>query len=89
MQLSKSERFLKDYTDFKNRISKVSEESIKKELQGLLSQLYSEVQSIDQQHQNLFFGAENRLSLNEGHNNIVNLRKKISQKLAAVEKLQS
>lgn len=89
MQLSKSERFLKEYTDFKNRINEISDESIKKELQSLLSQLYNSVQAIDRQHENLFVRAESRLSLDAGHNSISQLRKTLSQKISNYEKSKS
>jgi hypothetical protein len=89
MQLLKNERFIKEYTNFKERIDKIDNETIKKDLAGLLSKLHSEVQTIDRQHHDLFLGGKSVLRIDENHNNISVLRKKISQKLIDFEKSKS
>ena len=53
LNLEKSENFQKEYNEFNEKISAISNESVRLELQGMLQNLLKEVRYIDQQHQDL------------------------------------
>lgn len=81
MLLSKNERFLKEYSEFKEKISKIQDEKIKSELQNMLSILAKEVKIIDQNHENIILTKKIPDDLNERREIILSLRKKIERKL--------
>jgi hypothetical protein len=81
MLLSKSEQFLKEYNDFKRRISEVADEKIKSELNLLLSQLVKAIQSIDTHHQELTYQQRLPDVINISRENVMNTRKKLIQLL--------
>jgi len=81
LSLIKSEKFQKEYNDFKKQIDNIKNESVKNELTGLLKQLVMEVKAIDQQHEDLAMTM--RLSNNtvDHKSNLLDIRKKISSLL--------
>lgn len=81
MLLSKSERFLKEYEDFKTRISKVSDPGKKAELTQLLNQLVSEVKSIDNKHGEISMAGRLPGAVTDLRENLTNIRKALVNKL--------
>jgi hypothetical protein len=81
MLLSKSEQFLKEYNDFKRRISEVSDEKVKSDLSLLLSQLVKAIQSIDACHQELTYQQSLPDSINISRETVMSTRKKLIQLL--------
>ena len=89
LNLEKSENFQKEYNEFNERISAVSNESVKLELHGMLQNLLKEVKYLDQQHQDL--SSNNRLptSAIDSRQNIVVLRKNLIAKLRDWKEIQN
>lgn len=81
LSLSKSKHFLDEYKDFQTRISKMTNEPLKKELSGLLSKLVGEVKLLDSHHRDLV-NTNNLPSMSaDVKSNIMEIRKTISRKL--------
>ena len=81
LNLEKSENFQKEYNAFNEKISAISNELVRLELQGMLQNLLKEVKYIDQQHQDL--SLNNRLPSGaiDTRQNIVLIRKQLINKL--------
>lgn len=86
MQLTRNERFLKEYADFKNKIDRIKNENIKIELTSILGQLLNEVRSIDQAHRDVLLTNKMPSALNDSKDKIQALRKKIFTKLQDCER---
>jgi hypothetical protein len=85
--LETSERFKKEFDDFKLRISKVTNESLKKELNEKLFQLLREVRNIDDQHKDLLSTGQLPTSLiPETRDRLSEVRKYIARRLEDYEK---
>ena len=81
ISLFKSERFQKEYSDLKNQIATVTNESIKAELEGLLSILVAEVRSLDSYHAELNFSNALPASVTDSKTRIAEVRKKLDRRL--------
>ena len=77
MRLEKNERFIKEYTEFNQKVSKISDERIKKDMIQLLNQLLGEVREIDRKHQDLIVSSSIVGSSTENREKLNSLRKKI------------
>jgi len=88
LNLEKSENFQKEYNTFNEKISAVSNESVRLELQGMLQNLLKEVKYIDQQHQDL--SLNNRLPSGaiDTRQNIILIRKNLMNKLRDWKEIQ-
>ena len=84
LSLIKSEKFQKEYNDFKEQIDNIKNESVKKELTGLLNQLVVEVRAIDQQHEDLAMSMRLSNNIVDRKSNLLDIRKKISSLLSNV-----
>jgi hypothetical protein len=87
MQLSKSKQFLDEYTMFSNKISKITDQKIKSEMEILVKQLLREVHSIDMLHRELIGGGKMPSKSGESKGSLISVRKKIISKLEEYEKL--
>lgn len=87
--IEKSEKFKNEFNDFKSRITKVTDEPLKKTLNDKLIGLLREVRSIDQSHENLLNANQISPITLESRNNIKELRNFLSNKLAEWEKSQN
>ena len=87
--IEKSEKFKTEFNDFKSRISKVTNEPLKKTLNDKLTGLLREVRSIDQSHENLLNANQISPITLESRNNIKELRNYISSRLTEWEKSQN
>jgi hypothetical protein len=81
MLLAKSEKFLKEYNEFKTRIAAVSDEKVRSDLNLLLSQLVKAITAIDSQHQELSYQQKLSDVINVSRENVMNSRKKLLQLL--------
>jgi len=82
MLLEQNERFVKEFNDFNEKISKITNERLKSELIDLLNQLLFEVRKIDRQHQDAMLGIKLPTAVKENRDVITNLRKQIHRRLS-------
>lgn len=81
MLLSRNENFLKEYTDFKNRIEKVDDERQKSDLNFLLNEIVSAVKEIDKRHELLAMRSKMPAGGDEPRIKLHDLRKKLDTRL--------
>jgi hypothetical protein len=86
MLLAKSEKFLKEYKEFKTRIASVTDEKVQSDLNLLLAQLVKAITAIDSQHQELTYQQKLPDVINISRENIMNSRKKLLQLLESWER---
>jgi hypothetical protein len=86
MRLEKSERFVKEYTEFNQKVSKISDDRIKKDMIQLLNQLLGEVREIDRKHQDLVLASSVLGSSTENREKLQVLRKKIVTRIEECER---
>lgn len=86
MLISKSEKFLKEYNEFKSAAESVSREDIKKDLQKMISELVVTVKNLDQIHEELFINRQRIDSVSDSKEKIISLRKKIHNKIQECRK---
>jgi hypothetical protein len=85
MQLTKNSRFVEEYNQWREKISKISDDGIKKELNLWLSSLTNAVKKIDVAHNS--FGITNpNNELISVREEITSIRKKISNKISECER---
>lgn len=87
MALEKSERFKKEYSDFKTRISKITDDRVKTELLAQLGKLVSEVRAIDEQHETLWLKKELPAIATDTRDRIATTRRAINKKLEDWERV--
>jgi hypothetical protein len=86
MILEKNQKFQAEFQDFSERILKIDDEKIKKDLEDDLRSLLKEVKLIDQFHQDLLWQKNLSGSTGDSKNKILELRRKITKKLDGWEK---
>jgi len=84
--LETSERFKKEFDDFKFRISKITNESLKKELNEKLFHLLREVKTIDDQHRDLLSTGQLPSLIPETRDRLSEIRKYIIKRLEDYER---
>jgi hypothetical protein len=89
MQLSNSQRFLTEYQDFKDKISKITNLDKKQELTDLLNQLVHEVRSIDNKHTELNQMSRMPSSVTDIRESLSSIRKTLHSRLADYSRNQS
>lgn len=82
MQLSNSQRFLAEYQDFKDKISKVSNLDKRQELTDLLNQMVNEVRAIDAKHNELTQMSRMPSSVTDIRESLSSIRKTLHSRLA-------
>ncbi len=85
MQLIKHPRFLEEYKNWYDKISRVTDENAKTELTRLLQQLVNEVKRIDSHHNDLLIKTSVDHSIKESRESLISLRRKISNKITECE----
>jgi hypothetical protein len=85
MQLSKSERFIKEYEEFKAKIAKVSDPKKQTELTALLNQLLAEVRAIDNKHSEISMMGRLPGAVTDLRENLTSIRKTLINKLEGYE----
>ena len=79
--LENSEKFKTEFNNFRERISQITNESVKKDLNGKLTELLREVRSIDQQHMNMFTSKELSTMIPESRSKLAEVRNYIISRL--------
>ena len=86
--IQSSERFKKEYLDFQERISKVADGVLQQDLTTKLTTLKELVMYLDRQHETLFVSNKLGSDVKETRDEIVSVRKQISESLANWERAQ-
>jgi hypothetical protein len=86
MQLLKSEKFITEYNEFKQRLSLVTDKRMKDEIDGLIATLVAEIRCVDQYHQSLIMGGKVSSMVDDSRDKIRDLRKKIDRRLQDCER---
>lgn len=86
--IQSSERFKKEYLDFQERISKVTDGILQQNLTTKLTTLKELVMYLDRQHETLFVSNKLGSDVKETRDEIVSVRKQISESLANWERAQ-
>lgn len=86
MQVSKSSQFQTEFKNFSDRVAKITNERIKKEVEDDLRSLLNEVRLLDQLHQDLLFQKNLSGSASDSKNKILDIRRRIAKKLDSWEK---
>jgi hypothetical protein len=85
MQLSKSERFIKEYEEFKAKIAKVPDPKKQTELTALLNQMLAEVRAIDNKHSEISMMGRLPEAVNDLRDNLTSIRKNLVNRLQGYE----
>jgi hypothetical protein len=84
--LTSNERFKKEFNQFKEKISLISDESIKNDMNNLLKKLLEEAKRVDQRHEEVIRGTKLATdSLATHRTSISALRQQIVKKLDSCE----
>jgi hypothetical protein len=89
ISLLTSETFQNEYKTFKEEISKITNESMRAELDGLLSKLVLEVKILDTYHTELMQGHSLPTAVGDSKGKIVEIRKRLTKRLADWKQSQS
>ena len=81
MLLSRNEKFLKEYNQFKTKIDQIANENIRRDANNLLNELSNEISKLDQLHQNLTLGIKFPSDMGGHREKIQGLRKRLAEKL--------
>lgn len=87
MLLSKSSQFQTEFKNFTDRIGRITDPNVKKEIEGDLRSLVNEVTLLDQLHQDLLFQKNLSGSAGDSKIKILDTRRKITKKLDSWEKI--
>jgi predicted nuclease with TOPRIM domain len=80
-------RFQQEYREFTEKISRVSDENVKSQLNQLLIKLLGEVRSIDRQHEELNRGAKMSTEMLTDHrSSLMSIRQQLVKKLEECER---
>lgn len=79
--IENSDKFKTDYNNFKSRIACVTNENIKTELLGMLTQLLREVRAIDSQHMEIVTRKELPSFVTDTRSKITEVRKSLVRRL--------
>lgn len=80
-KLQNSQRFLNDYKNYQEKILKVTDNDLNKELTALLIKLKETVMYIDRSHEQIFITGRISEDISDLKSNIINIKKTLDQKL--------
>jgi hypothetical protein len=86
--LENSEKFKTEFNNFRERISQITNEPVKKDLNGKLTELLREVRAIDQQHHTMFMSKELPNMIPESRSKLTEVRNYIIAKLTDWDRSQ-
>lgn len=89
LSLYNSERFQNDLNAYKEKISTISDNNLKSNVENLVAKLISEVKKIDMQHEQMIIDRQMSSSGQDSKTKIIEIRKSIDKKLkdwAAISK---
>jgi ElaB/YqjD/DUF883 family membrane-anchored ribosome-binding protein len=81
LSLYKSERFQNDLHTYKEEIEKISDDTVKKNVENLISKLVSEVKRLDSQHEEMIINRQMSSMSDDSKTRIMEIRKSIDKKL--------
>ena len=87
--LENSEKFKTEFNDFKSRINKITNDSLKKTLSDKLTNLLREIRTVDQAHENIFNANQISSVTVDSRNKIKELRIFLLERLTEWEKSQN
>ncbi len=87
--IENSEKFETEYNNFRSRISAITNEKVKTELNGLLMSLLREVRNLDAQHQDIFVNKELPSAVVETRSKIGESRQSLLKRLEDWERINS
>jgi hypothetical protein len=79
--IENSEVFKKEFTTFSEKISRIQNETVKKELSSKLNELLKEVRQIDSQHRDIFDKKTILSTVPESRTKLMELRRHLDTKL--------
>jgi len=79
--LENSEKFKTEFNNFRERISQITNEQVKTDLNKKLTELLREVRAIDQQHVNMFMSKELPTMIPESRSKLAEVRTYIINRL--------
>ena len=91
LSLYNSEKFQKELKIYKEQIEKISDDTVKKNVENLISKLISEVKRLDSQHEEMIINRQMSSSGQDFKTKITEIRKSIDKKLkdwAAISRSQ-
>lgn len=91
LSLYKSERFQNDLNAYKEKISTISDNNLKSNVENLVAKLISEVKKLDLQHEEMVINRQMSSSGQDSKTKITEIRKSIDKKLkdwAAISRSQ-
>lgn len=84
--LTSNERFQKEYKDFSEKISMISDEKIKSDLDQLLQKMLAEARSLDRQHEELLRGSKLASDVVSNHrSSLTAIRQQLVKKIESCE----
>lgn len=81
MRLLQHPNFVKEYTEFSDKIAKISDPTQKKELEQLLTNLVFAVKALDRHHEETILYRKPSSSNGDRKNEITEIRKKLKNSL--------
>ncbi len=78
LSLVKSQRFQEEYNRYKEIMDSVSDETVKKKLDTLLTALVTEIRSVDTQHSNILSN-KNAVTGDDSKNRILEIRRQLDR----------
>jgi hypothetical protein len=79
--IENSEIFKKEFTTFSEKISRIQNETVKKELSSKLNELLKEVRQIDSQHRDIFDKKTISSTVPESRSKLMELRRHLDTRL--------
>jgi hypothetical protein len=86
MLLSTNPRFIQEYKELTEKISRISSDDKRNELNDLLKKLVAEVKAIDLDHQELAFSPKLSSDATNRKQNLITIRKNLFDKVKDCEK---
>lgn len=83
--LENSERFKKEYREFSDKISKIENEQLRKELSAKLTELLKEVRYIDSQHEEILMRKALPATVPETRSKLAEIRKYLDRRLKEIK----
>jgi hypothetical protein len=84
--LQTNKKFLEDYRNYQEKISKIEDSSLQKELADLLLRLKEQVGYIDRNHDQLLISGRIPTEIGDIRNNIISIKKSLDSKISNWER---
>jgi hypothetical protein len=85
MNLSKNDKFLSEIKEFKTKISKIQNDTVKAKADQLMMEIIREVADIDRRHQEMIYGSSLSSSVSEKRDHLISLRRQMTSLLKDYE----